>query len=182
MLSVGIKMPFTQARTNWSAFWLKGTVVVPSAVITGCFVWLFSRLALLGLPFLYLLQLLSDLSFSTILSLHRWPFKYNKQTNIYRDITWRGECCVLQAAVFMKAVVSTYFWLFSPIGRSIYLLIFSLFLLFIYLFLAVLGLHFCARAFSSRGKWGATLHRGARASHYRGLSCCGAQAPDAQAQ
>ena len=29
---------------------------------------------------------------------------------------------------------------------------------------------------------GATLHRGARASHYCGLSCCGAQAPDAQAQ
>ena len=29
---------------------------------------------------------------------------------------------------------------------------------------------------------GATLHHGARASHYRGLSCCGAQAPDAQAQ
>ena len=29
---------------------------------------------------------------------------------------------------------------------------------------------------------GATLHRGARASHYHGLSCCGAQAPDAQTQ
>ena len=29
---------------------------------------------------------------------------------------------------------------------------------------------------------GVTLHCGARASHYRGLSCCGAQAPDAQAQ
>ena len=29
---------------------------------------------------------------------------------------------------------------------------------------------------------GATLHRGARASHYRGPSRCGAQAPDAQAQ
>ena len=29
---------------------------------------------------------------------------------------------------------------------------------------------------------GATLHRGARASHYRGLSRCGAQSPDAQAQ
>ena len=28
----------------------------------------------------------------------------------------------------------------------------------------------------------ATLHRGAWASHYHGLSCCGAQAPDAQAQ
>ena len=39
--------------------------------------------------------------------------------------------------------------------------------------MAVLGLRFCARA---------TLHRGARASHYRGLSCCGAQAPDAQTQ
>ena len=54
--------------------------------------------------------------------------------------------------------------------------------LFIYLFLAVLGLRFCAKAFSSCGKRGATLHRGARASHYRDLSCCGAQAPDAQAQ
>ena len=29
---------------------------------------------------------------------------------------------------------------------------------------------------------GATPHRRARVSHYRGLSCCGAQAPDAQAQ
>ena len=29
---------------------------------------------------------------------------------------------------------------------------------------------------------GATLHRGARPSHYHGLSRCGAQAPDAQAQ
>ena len=56
---------------------------------------------------------------------------------------------------------------------------FLIYLLFIYyLFLAVLGLRFCVRAFSSCGKWGATLHRGARASHYRGLSCCGAQAPD----
>ena len=59
---------------------------------------------------------------------------------------------------------------------------FFLIYLFIYLFLAVLGLRFCARAFSSCGKRGATPHRGARASHYRGLSCCGAQAPDAQAQ
>ena len=48
--------------------------------------------------------------------------------------------------------------------------------------MAVLGLRFCARAFSSCGKRGATLHRGVRASHYRGLSCCRAQAPDAQAQ
>ena len=49
--------------------------------------------------------------------------------------------------------------------------LFIIYLLF--LFLAVLGLRFCV---------GATLHRGARASHYRGLSRCGAEAPDAQAQ
>ena len=48
--------------------------------------------------------------------------------------------------------------------------------------MAVLGLRFCARAFPSCGKWGPSLHRGARASHYHGLSFCGAQAPDAQAQ
>ena len=51
--------------------------------------------------------------------------------------------------------------------------------LFIYLFLAVLGL---CKGFLSLRRAGATLHRGARASHHRGLSCCGAQAPDAQAQ
>ena len=59
--------------------------------------------------------------------------------------------------------------------------------LFIYLFilfkfLFVLGLRFRARAFSSCGERGATLHRSARASRYRGPSRCGAQAPDAQAQ
>ena len=53
--------------------------------------------------------------------------------------------------------------------------------------MAVLGLHFCARAFSSWGKrWPLFIAvRGPltiAASHYRGLSCCGAQAPDAQAQ
>ena len=54
--------------------------------------------------------------------------------------------------------------------------------LFIYLFMAVLGLRFCARVFSSCGERGPLLHRGARASHCCGLSCCRAQAPDAQAQ
>ena len=50
-----------------------------------------------------------------------------------------------------------------------------------YLFMAVLALRFCARAFSSCGKR-EPLFIAVRASHYRGLSCCGAQAPDAQAQ
>ena len=44
--------------------------------------------------------------------------------------------------------------------------------LFIYLFMAVLGLCCCVRAFSSCG---------ARASHCSGFSCCGAQALDARA-
>ena len=47
--------------------------------------------------------------------------------------------------------------------------------------MAVLGLFLCEGPLQLR-QVGATLHRGARASHYRGLSCCGAQAPDAQAQ
>ena len=46
--------------------------------------------------------------------------------------------------------------------------------------MAVLGLRFCARAFSSCGERGPVFI--AVASHYRGLSRCGAQAPDAQAQ
>ena len=54
--------------------------------------------------------------------------------------------------------------------------------LFIYLFLAVLGLRFCARALLQLRQAGATPHRGARASHCRSFSYCGAQAPDAQAQ
>ena len=47
--------------------------------------------------------------------------------------------------------------------------------------MAVLGLRFCARAFSSCGKWG-PLFIAVRGPLYHGLSCCGAQAPDAQAQ
>ena len=41
---------------------------------------------------------------------------------------------------------------------------------------------FLCKGFLQLRQAGATLHRGARASHCRGLSCCGAQAPDAQAQ
>ena len=47
--------------------------------------------------------------------------------------------------------------------------------------MAVLGLRFCARAFSSCGKWG-PLFIAVRRPFTIGLSCCGAQAPDAQAQ
>ena len=73
-----------------------------------------------------------------------------------------------------------FFFFFKEIAW-LYLFISNIYL-FIYLFLALLGLRFCARALSSWWQAGATLHRGARASHHRGLPCCGAQAPDAQAQ
>ena len=42
---------------------------------------------------------------------------------------------------------------------------------FVCLFLAVLGLCCCARAFSSRAEWGLF------SVGYAGFSCCGAQAP-----
>ena len=51
--------------------------------------------------------------------------------------------------------------------------------LFIY---GCVGSSFLCEGFPQLWQVGAALHRGARASHYRGLSCCGAQAPDAQAQ
>ena len=53
--------------------------------------------------------------------------------------------------------------------------------LFIYLFGCV-GSSFLCEGFLYWWQVGATLHRGAWATHYRGLSCCRAQAPDAQAQ
>ena len=58
---------------------------------------------------------------------------------------------------------------------------FNLFILFIFIFDCV-GSSFLCEGFLQLWQAGATLHRGARASHRRGLSRCGAQAPDTQAQ
>ena len=55
--------------------------------------------------------------------------------------------------------------------------------LFIYLFIfCCFGSSFLCEGFLQLWRAGATLHRHARVSHCRGLSHCGAQAPDAQAQ
>ena len=56
------------------------------------------------------------------------------------------------------------------------------FFFFFNLFMAVFGSSFLCEGFLQLWQVGATLHRSVRASHYRGLSCFGAQAPDAQAQ
>ena len=52
--------------------------------------------------------------------------------------------------------------------------------LFIYLLMAVLGLHCCAQAFSSCGEWG-LLFLAVRGLHCGGCSCWGARALGVQA-
>ena len=61
-------------------------------------------------------------------------------------------------------------------------LFFFVCLFFSLLIYGCVGSSFLCEGFLQLRQAGATLHRGARASHHRGLSCCGAQAPDAQAQ
>ena len=63
-----------------------------------------------------------------------------------------------------------------------FLIFFKLINLFYFLFYGCVGSSFLCEGFLQLWQAGATLHRGARASHYRGLSCCRAQAPGAQAQ
>ena len=53
---------------------------------------------------------------------------------------------------------------------------------FFLIYFGCVGSLFLCEGFLQLRRAGATLHCGARASHCRGLSCCGAQAPDAQAQ
>ena len=74
-----------------------------------------------------------------------------------------------------------------PGGTCPFIFFFFFFLIFIYyLFIMFIfgcvGSSFLCEGFLQLRRAGATPHRGARARHYRGLSCCGAQAPDAQAQ
>ena len=67
----------------------------------------------------------------------------------------------------------------------LFLIFYFIFLkiLFIYLFIyGCVGSSFLCEGFLQLRQVGATLQRGAQASHHRGPSRCGAQAPDAQAQ
>ena len=80
--------------------------------------------------------------------------------------------CATREALFFFFNIYLFIWLHRVL--FIYL--------FLYLFLSALGLRFCARAFSSCGKRGPPFIAVRGSLHYRGLSCCGAQAPDAQAQ
>ena len=79
-----------------------------------------------------------------------------------------------------------WFHMGAKVGADIlfyFIYLFFLINLFIYLFIFdCVGSSFLCKGFLQLWQAGATLHRGARASHCRGLSRCGAQAPDAQAQ
>ena len=95
---------------------------------------------------------------------------------------WSSERCNnLPKSQNQKTVV---FLSSNCFGRGSKFLVFCFFLkihLFIYLFMAALGLCCCVRAFSSCGERGATLCCGAQASHCGGFSYCGARALGAQA-
>ena len=80
----------------------------------------------------------------------------------------------LETLFFFLIINNFYFILFFLTGNK------SFFLnLFIY---GCVGSSFLCEGFLQLWQVGATLHCGAWAFHYCGLSCCGAQAPDAQAQ
>ena len=78
-----------------------------------------------------------------------------------------------------NGIISEHFFFFLNEFASFFFLI-----LFIYLFIifGCVGSSPLCEGFLQLRRVGATLHRGARVSHCRGLSRCGAQAPDAQAQ
>ena len=67
--------------------------------------------------------------------------------------------------------------------REVLHVVFVFFFKFIYLFIfGCVGFSFLCEGPPQLRQAGATPHRGARASHHGGLPCCGAQAPDTQAQ
>ena len=97
----------------------------------------------------------------------------------------RGSVVVVLLNNAFQFVV--YLWLIPPppnLEMIVLIILYNFFFFykFIYLFLGVLGLRFCARALSSCGEWGPLFIAVRGPLHCRGLSCCGAQAPDAQAQ
>ena len=91
-------------------------------------------------------------------------------------IQWTDLKAANRAGEGRKAIGG--FFCFFFLSRYSFLII-----IFIYLFIfGCVGSSFLYEGFLQLRQAGATLHRGARASHYRGLSCCEAQAPDVQAQ
>ena len=91
------------------------------------------------------------------------PFLWRDQNILqkYEDVTF----LILFINSFFLFYFLNFIYLFILINLFIYLFVFG-----------CVGSSFLCLDFVQLRRAGATLHRGARASHYRGLSCCGAQA------
>ena len=94
--------------------------------------------------------------------------------------------CIIPKIIPSRASEVSWKLLFFFFFKFFFVCLF-VFLLFemhpLYLFIyGCVGSSFLCEGFLQLWQAGATLHRVARASHYRGLSCCGTQASDAQAQ
>ena len=132
--------------------------------------------------FLFLGEMLSqmDVEFCQILSLRwlLWPCDFPSLACWYSVL--HKFIFIFLIYLFILFII---IFLKTPIVLE-HLLLFFL-NLFIYLFLAVLGFRFCARPFSScseRGPLFIMVCGPLTVADCRGLSCRGAQAPDAQAQ
>ena len=108
----------------------------------------------------------------------------NKYSTLMQDVNNRRNCMQGREWVNLKHVVKNQSvnFFFSP-WFFLFFFFFNSNLLFIFIFIfGCVGSSFLCEGFLQLRQAGATLHRGARASRYRSLSCCRAQAPDAQAQ
>ena len=99
-----------------------------------------------------------------------------------------GNLCLLFILISLIRFLSILFIFCNLLSVSLiffYLNFFSLTFFFKFIYLSIhgcVGSSFLCEGFLQLWQAGATPHCGAQASHCRGLSCCGAQAPHAQAQ
>ena len=100
------------------------------------------------------------------------------KTFIYNYVCHQCRLLVAQQLI-LHFCFRTVIFKYHPHGSSCK--VFFFFLIYLFTFGCV-GSSFLCEGFLQLWRVGATLHRGALASHYRSLSCCGAQAPDVQAQ
>ena len=84
-----------------------------------------------------------------------------------------GLSCSMACGIFLDQSLNP-----CPLHLQVDSFFFSFYLFIIF---GCAGSSFLCEGLPQLRQAGATLHRSAQASHYRGLSCCGAQAPDAQA-
>ena len=83
---------------------------------------------------------------------------------------------------FKLCMWPSFLWNSNDLETDLYLIFFFYLFTYLFIYFDCVGSSFLCEGFLQLRRAGATLHRGARASHCRGLSRCEAQATDAQAQ